>query len=105
MATCSYITSMIAVGIREMKNRLSEFLRRVREGEVVLVTDRGKVVAQLTSPGANVESEDLAFDRLAAEGLLSRRGGENTPDLYPDMQPVSPDLSSEQLLDELRGDS
>ena len=38
---------MRAVGVRELKNRLSEYLRLVRAGERVLVTDRGQVIAEL----------------------------------------------------------
>ena len=41
---------MISVGIRELKNRLSEYLRMVRRGEVILVTDRGEAVAELHQP-------------------------------------------------------
>ena len=36
-----------AVGVRDLKNRLSEYLREVRTGTIVLVTDRGTVVAEL----------------------------------------------------------
>ncbi|MCA1792075.1 MAG: type II toxin-antitoxin system prevent-host-death family antitoxin, partial [Thioalkalivibrio sp.] len=42
---------MRAVGIRELKNRLSEFIRLVEAGESVLVTDRGTVVAELRPSG------------------------------------------------------
>ena len=38
---------MKAVGIRELKARLSHYVRNVERGEVVLVTDRGRVVAEL----------------------------------------------------------
>lgn len=38
-------------GVREAKAHLSEYLRRVEEGETVLITDRGRVVAELSSPG------------------------------------------------------
>jgi len=41
---------MKAVGVRELKNRLSEYLRLVRKGEKILVTDRGEVVAELRQP-------------------------------------------------------
>ena len=41
---------MKAVGVRELKNRLSEYLRLVRNGEEILVTDRGEVVAELPRP-------------------------------------------------------
>ena len=38
------------VGIRELKNRLSEFIQGVaRSGQEVLITDRGRVVARLTT--------------------------------------------------------
>ena len=41
---------MQSVGIRELKNRLSHYVREVRQGEVVQVTDRGEVVAELRPP-------------------------------------------------------
>ena len=40
---------MKLVGVRELKNRLSEYLRFVKAGEEILVTDRGKIVARLSS--------------------------------------------------------
>ena len=47
------------VGIRELKNALSSYIDRVRAGEEVIVTDRGRPVARLSSL-------DAADDRLAA---------------------------------------
>jgi antitoxin (DNA-binding transcriptional repressor) of toxin-antitoxin stability system len=41
---------MKAVAVKELKNRLSSYLREVKNGEVVLVTDRGRVVAELRQP-------------------------------------------------------
>ena len=41
---------MKTVGVRELKNRLSEYLRQVRSGESVLVTDRGEVIAEFSPP-------------------------------------------------------
>lgn len=38
---------MTTVGIRVLKMRLSEYVNRIRRGEVVVVTDRGKPVARL----------------------------------------------------------
>ena len=46
---------MKTVGVRELKDRLSEYLRRVRAGEGVLVTDRGEVIAELAPPGKTGE--------------------------------------------------
>ena len=72
---------MRAAGIREIKNKLSEFLRLVAEGETVLVTDRGRVVAQLAPPpaaGPPALTEDEALRRLAAAGKL-RLARSNVP--------------------------
>lgn len=51
-------TTRSEVGIRELKNGLSGYIDRVREGEEVIVTDRGRPVARLSPLGA-------AQDRLA----------------------------------------
>ncbi len=39
--------SEMSVGIRELKGHLSEYLRRVRAGETVLITDRGQPVGRI----------------------------------------------------------
>lgn len=41
------------VGVKELKNRLSEYLRDVRRGTRVLVTDRSEVVAEVRQPGTD----------------------------------------------------
>ncbi|MGH7857687.1 MAG: type II toxin-antitoxin system Phd/YefM family antitoxin [Candidatus Binatia bacterium] len=55
---------MKAVAVKELKNRLSAYLREVAGGETVLVTDRGKVVAELRRPSVDV--------RFTAEMTLSK---------------------------------
>jgi antitoxin (DNA-binding transcriptional repressor) of toxin-antitoxin stability system len=64
---------MKAVAVRELKNRLSAYLREVARGEVVLVTDRGRVVAELRRPSGDLPptSLDGALARLHAEGALT----------------------------------
>jgi prevent-host-death family protein len=42
---------METVGIRELKDKLSAYVRKVEAGDIVLVTDRGVVVAELVPPG------------------------------------------------------
>lgn len=51
------------VGIRELKNGLSKYIDRVRSGEEVIVTDRGRPVARLSPIDA---SEDRLADLVAA---------------------------------------
>jgi antitoxin (DNA-binding transcriptional repressor) of toxin-antitoxin stability system len=61
---------MKTVGVRELKNRLSEYLREVRRGERVLVTDRGEVIGELSPPGQGVADASVPVGLLA----LARRG-------------------------------
>ena len=67
------------IGTRELKNRLSYYLRRVREGETIRVTDRGKLVANL-SPVAAERSNDGAILHEFAQPPSSRwaRAGTKT---------------------------
>lgn len=44
---------MRAVGLKALKNRLSEYVRLAREGETILVTDRDRVVAEIGPPRAD----------------------------------------------------
>jgi prevent-host-death family protein len=93
------------VGLRELKNRLSEYVREVRAGEAVLVTDRGEVVAELVPPrhgsDQNGVSPDLAA--LVREGKVTL-GLPNDPSAYPKMPRLSKKISSAELLDQERGD-
>jgi antitoxin (DNA-binding transcriptional repressor) of toxin-antitoxin stability system len=61
-----------AVAIKELKNRLSAYLREVARGEVVLVTDRGRVVAELRRPviGMLPGPSEQGLSHLHATGVL-----------------------------------
>jgi prevent-host-death family protein len=60
------------VGARELKTRLGTYLRRVREGQSILVTDRGIPVAELRGLSAGNETREGRLRRLEAAGLVSR---------------------------------
>lgn len=60
---------MRVVGLKVLKNRLSEYVRMAAAGERVLVTDRGRVVAELTAPQAG--TPEYAADAMLAEALRS----------------------------------
>ena len=64
---------MEKVGSREFKNRLGRYLRAVRKGQTLLVTDRGKPVAKVSPPDENGDSELTFSDvlkKLEAEGKI-----------------------------------
>lgn len=62
---------MTPVGIRELKNNLSAYVRRVEEGARIMVTAHGRVVAELAPP-SNVSqaSRRSRYDELVAQGVI-----------------------------------
>ena len=64
---------MAAVGIRELKNQLSRYLKRVQEGEGLTVTDRGRPIA-LISPPATAQP-DRYTKELIVKGMVHWGGG------------------------------
>jgi antitoxin (DNA-binding transcriptional repressor) of toxin-antitoxin stability system len=64
---------MIAAGIRELKTHLSRYLRQVAGGETILVTDRGRVIAEVRPPGAADReggAGDARYRLLVAAGAV-----------------------------------
>jgi antitoxin (DNA-binding transcriptional repressor) of toxin-antitoxin stability system len=92
-----------AVGVRELKNRLSEYLRLVRGGEEILVTDRGEVVAELRRPSPRIELPHPALMEAIRQGR-ARLGSPNRPELYPRLEPILPPGAAERLLAAERGE-
>lgn len=89
------------VGVRELRQNLSKWLRRVESGESFEVTDRGRPVAVLAPLP---ETQDPLIARLVAEGRIARVGRGSLADLP--LPPVPPQGSKplSEILDELRED-
>lgn len=96
---------MKAVGVRELKNRLSAYIRDVRAGESVLVTDRGEVVAELGPPGygATTSNHPPGVQALARRSLATL-GRPNDPGAYPRLSRVLKPGRAAALLAAERGD-
>lgn len=95
---------MRSAGVREVKDKLSEFLRLVRSGEQVLITDRGEVVAMLGPPGPAFEQAEFPLLELMIREGRASRGGRNRPELYPPQPPRITRAELERLLEEERSD-
>ena len=59
------------MGARELKTRLGTYLRRVREGQRIVVTERGTPVAELRGLSQGAEGRGARLLRLQAAGLVS----------------------------------
>ena len=92
---------MRSVGIKVLKNKLSEYVRLAASGETILVTDRDRVVAEL-GPPRDGRSPFLA-DAQLAEAV--RRGWITPPALPPGPSPPrAPVAPLGDLLRELQDD-
>jgi prevent-host-death family protein len=60
-----------AVGARELKTRLGSYLRQVREGKTLIVTDRGEPIAELRPISNQSSGEEATLKKLAALGILT----------------------------------
>ena len=73
---------MRTVGIKALKNQLSEYVRAVSAGETVRITDRSRVVAELRPPR---QREDTSAEAILTRGA---REGWYTPPSIPRTEPL-----------------
>jgi prevent-host-death family protein len=92
---------MRAVGLKVLKNKLSEYVRLAERGETILVTDRDRVVAEIVPP--ETSRSPVITDALLAEAV---RQGRITPPALPTSgaPPRNPVMSMRELTRELAGD-
>ncbi|MDQ3688755.1 MAG: type II toxin-antitoxin system prevent-host-death family antitoxin [Chloroflexota bacterium] len=90
---------MERVGIRELRQNASEYVRRAEAGETIEVTDRGRPVARLAPllPGESI------IDRLIAEGKATPARGDLLDLGPPPARELGEPILSE-VLDEMRED-
>lgn len=104
MATGGYYGVMRAVGIKTLKNKLSQYVRAAADGETVLVTDRDRVVAELGPPqaGRAVDVSDALLADIVRRGWL--RPPVTPSETLPARKPVAPLAELLLELDEDRSD-
>ena len=96
---------MATVGIRELKNHLSKYVRQAEGGDVVVVTDRGRIVAELRPPAVRRTDIHPGLLEMERRGQIRLASRPNDPSLYRRMPHI--DLGGktiQDLLDEIRGD-
>ena len=92
---------MRAVGLKVLKNKLSEYVRLAAGGETVLVTDRDRVVAELVPPQEG--RSPLLADALLSDAV--RKGWVTPPAMPPGSPPPRrPVMRFRELLRELEHD-
>jgi antitoxin (DNA-binding transcriptional repressor) of toxin-antitoxin stability system len=101
IASGSYQLLMRSVGLKVLKNKLSEYVRLAAGGETVLVTDRHRVVAEIAPPQPGRSA--LLMDALLAEAV---REGWLTPPVLAGRGPPprKPVMTLRDLMQDLQRD-
>jgi prevent-host-death family protein len=87
---------MRTVGLKTLKNKLSEYVRLAASGETVVITDRNRIVAEIVPPRRD---GNKFFERGVREGWL-------TPPTDPGTEPPPghPMVPFDELMQELERD-
>ncbi len=96
---------MTSAGIRELKDNLSRYIRRIEAGERVVITAHGRVVAELVPPGATSRARRRSrFDELIADGVIRPPLEPGNPlEGWPDIR--LPPGTAADLIDRDRGEA
>ena len=90
---------MDTVGVRDLKANLSRYLKSVRAGAQLLITDRGRLIAKIV-PVAQ-QADQAWLHRLVAEGKVHWNGQKsNVPALGVRQKPGK--LASDMVLEDRR---
>ena len=93
-----------SAGIRELKDNLSRYIRRVEAGERIAITAHGRVVAELVQAGATATGTSRRFDELVASGVIRPplEAGDPTEGWLDISLPLG---TAAELIDAERGDA
>jgi prevent-host-death family protein len=93
------MSHMKRIGIRELRQNASEYVRQAESGETIEVTDRGRPVARL----APLPKGESIVDRLIAEGKATPAKGDLRA-LPPPLPRRPGERPMSEILDEMRED-
>ncbi len=95
---------MMEAGVRELKNNLSRYIRRIEAGERIAVTAHGRVVAELGPPSRPKAGHRSRYDDLVATGVIRPAIEDGDPlEDWPDLR--LPAGTAAALIDSDRGEA
>jgi antitoxin (DNA-binding transcriptional repressor) of toxin-antitoxin stability system len=94
---------MITVGVRDLKNQLSQYLKYVKYGEKVIITEHGRIIAELRVPQneERLSTIEEKLTQLSKEGLIILAKRKNSCARLPIIEKK---LNWERAYDEIRAE-
>jgi antitoxin (DNA-binding transcriptional repressor) of toxin-antitoxin stability system len=94
---------MITVGVRDLKNQLSQYLKYVKNGEKVIITEHDRIIAELRGPQneERLSSIEEKLAQLSKEGLIIPAKRKNSCAGLP---VIEKNLNWERAYDEIRAE-
>jgi antitoxin (DNA-binding transcriptional repressor) of toxin-antitoxin stability system len=97
---------MITVGVRDLKNQLSQYLQYVKDGEKIIVTEHNRIIAEIIVPEKKNTNTGIEkkFEQLKREGkmILSKRN--ETLVKKPQITEMEKQIEWESVYDDIRAD-
>jgi prevent-host-death family protein len=96
---------MLMVGVRDLKNQLSQYLQYVKNGEKVIITEHNKIIAEISVPVQdkkdNVSLIEKELEKLSKEGeiILAKRNKS-----YVKLPETKEKIDWEKIYNETRAD-
>jgi prevent-host-death family protein len=96
---------MLMVGVRDLKNQLSQYLQYVKNGEKVIITEHNKIIAEISVPVQdkkdNVSLIEKELEKLSREGeiILAKRNKS-----YVKLPEIKEKIDWEKIYNETRAD-
>ncbi|MEZ4737720.1 MAG: type II toxin-antitoxin system prevent-host-death family antitoxin [Caldilineaceae bacterium] len=93
------MTATLQVGVKELKDNLSAYLRQVKAGATITITERGQPIGRLAPVRKSVEER---LQELADSGLITWNGKKfqpDTSDARPRLSPTATKTAAEVVLE------
>ena len=84
-------STVISVGVRELKDHLSNYLRLVKDGKIIEITEHGKLVGRIIPQEMSLEEK---LEAMRKAGLVKWSGKKFSPG-----EPVGENIGDKQLSD------
>jgi len=95
---------MITVGVRDLKNQLSQYLQYVKNGEKVIITEHNKIIAEINIPDRDQENTTEIEEKLIELGKKGELIPAKRKKTYAKLPEIKENLDWKTVYNDIRED-